>query len=60
MCGSLLWLHLSVIILKASVTEKQQELPLISYLGFISNEWFLIAWGVDTHMYQLPGQKQLQ
>ena len=24
---------------------------LIGYSGFISREWFLIAWGVDTHTH---------
>ena len=35
---------------------------MIGYLDFISREWFLIAWGADTHThaYQLRGQKQFQ
>ena len=33
---------------------------LTGYSGFISHEWFLIAWGADTPACQPPGQKQFQ
>ena len=32
----------------------------LDYSGFISRKWFLIAWHIHKHRYQLPGQKQFE
>ena len=51
-CALLLRLRQSIVSIASAYKETEiSRTCLIGYSGFISCEWFLIAWGEDTHTH---------